>query len=113
MAHRRALDKIPEADAGEVLAVRVTPRAGVDRLLGFRPQAAGAAARGMGEVLWAQVAAPPEGGRANRALTALVARAAGVPRRAVALLAGGRGRNKLLRVPTGTTELLRRRLQTE
>ena len=43
MAHRRAVGQdTQEADAGEVLAVRVTPRAGADRLLGFRTQAAGA-----------------------------------------------------------------------
>ena len=66
MAHRRLSDKVPQpreprADAGEVLALRVTPRAGVDRLLGFRPQAADSAARGARDVLWVQVAAPPEG----------------------------------------------------
>ena len=116
MAHRRPLDKAPEAnatDAGEVLAVRVSPRARGDRLLGFRQQDGGGGRRTAGEVLHAQVTAAPEGGRANRALAALVARAAGVPRRAVVLVAGGRGRNKLLRVPAGTTALLRRRLEDE
>ena len=115
MAHRRPLDKVPQprADGAEVLALRVTPRAGADRLLGFRPQTADSAARGADEVLWVQVAAPPEGGRANRALVALVAQAAGVPRRTLALVAGGRGRHKLLRVPAGTTALLRRRLEEQ
>ena len=108
MAHRRLLDKVPQpraprADVGEVLAVRVSPRARADRLLGFRPQAADSAARGAGAVLWVQVAVPPEGGRANRALVALVAHAAGVPRRMLALVAGRRSRHKLLRVPAGTT----------
>ena len=115
MAHRRPLDKVPppRAGAGEVLAVRVTPRARADRLLGFRPQAADGGARnprGAGEVLCAQVTAPPEGGRANRALVTLVARAAGVPRGAVVLESGARSRNKLLRVPAGTAALLRRLL---
>ena len=116
MAHRRLLDKVPEADAadaGEVLAVRVSPRARADLLLGFRQQGGGGGRRSPGEVLHAQVTAAPERGRANRALAALVARAAGLPRRAVVLVAGGHGRNKLLRVPAGTTALLRRRFEEE
>ena len=118
MAHRRLLDKVPQpraprADVGEVLAVRVSPRARADRLLGFRPQAGGGGRRSADEVLHAQVTAAPEGGRANRALAGLVARAAGLPRRAVVLVAGDRGRNKLLRVPAGTTALLRRRFEEE
>jgi len=119
MAHRRPLDKVPEADkaetadAGEVLAVRVSPRARADRLLGFRQQDGGGSRRSAGEVLHAQVTAAPEGGRANRALAALVARAAGVPRRAVVLVGGRRGRIKLLRVPAGTAALLRRRYEEE
>ena len=119
MAHRRPLDKAPDTDkadiaaAGEVLAVRVSPRARADRLLGFRQQDGGAGRRSPGEVLHAQVTAAPEGGRANRALAALVARTAGVPRRAVVLVAGGRGRYKLLRVPTGIAALLRRRFEEE
>ena len=99
---------------GELLAVRVTPRARADRLLGFRSRAAadggGRVTRGAGEVLLAQVTAAPEAGKANRALTALLARTAGVPRRAVQLVTGARSRDKLLRVPAGTTALLRRLL---
>lgn len=105
----------------EVLAVRVTPRAARNRLLGFRPvdgstvhrsaPAARASARASGafeEILVVQVTAPPEGGRANRALVVLLARSAGVPRRAIELIAGERSRNKLVRVPAGTTASLRR-----
>ena len=102
----------------EVLAVRVTPHAARDRLLGFRrreglparhPAAAGRGVRSEAaqQVLVVQVTAPPEGGRANRALIALLARSAGIPRRDVELIAGARNRDKLVRVPAGTTASLR------
>jgi uncharacterized protein (TIGR00251 family) len=46
----------------------------------------------------ARVAAPPERGRANRALVELVAELAGVPRDRVAVVAGASGRRKVVEV---------------
>jgi uncharacterized protein (TIGR00251 family) len=46
----------------------------------------------------ARVAAPPERGRANRALVELVADVAGVPRDRVAVVAGASGRRKVVEV---------------
>lgn len=68
------------------LAVRVTPKASTDRI---------AAADGKVRV-W--VTAPPDKGKANKAVVALVAGALGVPKSAVTLVRGETGREKLLRI---------------
>ena len=49
-----------------------------------------------GEALKVRVAAPPVEGKANDALTAFVAKALGVPRRAVSIVKGESSREKLL-----------------
>ncbi len=79
------------APDGLTLAVRLTPRAGRDRIDGIvavdgRP------------VLAARVAAAPVEGAANRALLRLVAAALGVAKSAVTLEAGATARVKRLRV---------------
>ena len=51
-----------------------------------------------GESLKVRVAAPPVEGKANEALTAFVAKALGVPRRAVSIVKGASSREKLLLV---------------
>ena len=92
-----------EAVAGGVrIGIRLTPGARADRLYGI-------AAAPTGPVLQAAVAAPPEAGRANAALAALLARACGVPPRAVAILRGHRGRYKLVQI-AGDPAVLRARL---
>jgi uncharacterized protein len=58
----------------------------------------------------ARVAAPPERGRANRALVELVAELVGVRRDRVAVVAGGSGRRKVLEVEGLDTAELDRRL---
>jgi uncharacterized protein len=67
------------------LAVRLTPRADRDQLLG-------------GDPLRARVTAPPVGGAANMALTKLVAKALGVPKSRVTIVRGQTARDKLVRV---------------
>ena len=81
------------------LPVRVQPRAKADALAGER---AGA--------LVVRVTAPPVDGRANAAVCALVARAAGVPRSAVTVVRGASGRDKVLDVAGLELPELRRRL---
>ena len=76
----------PTAD-GIVVAVRVTPRGGRDRLGG-----------GEGPWLAARIAAAPVDGKANAALIALVAAAFAVPKRAVTIVGGDTARLKRLRV---------------
>ena len=76
-----------------LLRVRVVPGASRTRLAGW--QADGALA--------ARVAAPPEGGRANEALVALLAEALAVARRDIAVVRGHAGRLKTVEV-RGLTE---------
>jgi uncharacterized protein YggU (UPF0235/DUF167 family) len=79
----------------------LTPRAGADRLIGV-------AATPAGSVVRAAVAAPAEAGRANAALVALLARACGVRRSAVAIVAGHKSRDKLVEVRGDPQALLPR-----
>jgi hypothetical protein len=89
-------------DDGRVAAtlrVRVRPRAGRDEIVGWQ-----------GQTLTLRVAAPPVAGRANQAVTHLIARAVGVPPTAVSLVGGARGRDKLVRVVGLDPAVLRQRL---
>ena len=82
-----------------MIRVRVQPRASRDELAGWRE-----------DTLRVRVTAPPLDGRANDALRGLIARAAGVPTSAVGIVAGERGRDKLVAVAGLTLEALRARL---
>lgn len=79
---------------GIEIAVRVTPRASRDLL-----------AAGTAEHFAARLAAPPVDGAANEALVALIAKSFGVPRRAVALIAGETARLKRIRIAGDRTAL--------
>jgi uncharacterized protein (TIGR00251 family) len=74
-------------DDGIHIAVRVTPRAGREVL-----------GPGTAEHFAARIAAPPVDGAANAALVALVARAFGVAKGAVTVIAGETARLKRLRI---------------
>lgn len=81
------------AGAGGVrVRVRLTPRGGADRIEGV-----GAAPDGR-RWLVARVASAPEGGKANAALAALIAGAAGVAKGRVSVIAGTTQRVKTLLV---------------
>jgi uncharacterized protein YggU (UPF0235/DUF167 family) len=67
-------------------AVRLTPRAGVDRVDGVSDDG----------VLQARVAAPAVGGAANSSLVRLLADELDVARSAVQMVAGATGRHKLV-----------------
>ncbi len=69
------------------LAVRVTPRASQNAIVGVRRGA-----------LCVRLQAPPVEGAANRALIRFLGKRLGVPQRAVSLLRGDAGRDKLLRI---------------
>lgn len=81
------------------LAVRLVPRASRDEIVGFE-----------GETLRVRVTAPPVAGRANAALTRLVAKRLGVARGAVRVVAGQGSRQKVLAVDGLAAEEVRRRL---
>jgi uncharacterized protein YggU (UPF0235/DUF167 family) len=78
------------AGNGITLAVRLTPKGGRDAIDGIDRLADGSV------VLKARVRAAPSEGEANVALMRLIAKAAGVPPRDVALIAGASARIKRL-----------------
>jgi hypothetical protein len=89
--------------AGVRVAVRVQPRAGRSRVVGAH-----------GGALKLQVAAAPVDGAANDAVVMLLADWLDVRRRAVSVVQGQRGRDKLIEVaaadPAGLAARIRRRL---
>jgi len=70
-----------------LLAIRVQPRASRDEIVGPH-----------GNSLKVRITAPPVDGRANAHLIKYLAKAFGVPRARVTLLAGESGRDKRLRI---------------
>jgi uncharacterized protein len=88
--------RVPE---GWLLAVHVQPGAKKTEVAGLH-----------GEELKIRIAAPPVEGRANALLEEFVARALGVPKRAVSVVKGGRSRRKtvLVAAPESDPGLLRR-----
>jgi uncharacterized protein (TIGR00251 family) len=83
-----------------ILHVRVQPRASRNEVLGFN-----------GPVLRVRVTAPPEAGRANDAVVALLAEALGVPRSRIRILRGHAARNKVVLVESLTQAEAARRLE--
>ncbi|HTR12742.1 MAG TPA: DUF167 family protein [Roseiarcus sp.] len=77
---------------GVVIACRLTPKGGRDAIDGVARLADGRS------VLLARVREPPEGGRANDALCALLARALDAPSSRVRLASGARSRVKQIAV---------------
>lgn len=75
-----------------VISVRATPKAARDRIDGIATLADGRT------VLRARMRAAPEKGKANAALEVLLAKALGVPKSAVSVIAGGTSRLKSVRV---------------
>jgi hypothetical protein len=84
---------------GISVALRVTPRGGRDAIDGLETLANGRT------VVKVRVRAIAEGGEANRAVTKLLAKALGVPKRAVRVLSGTTSRLKQIAVD-GDPELL-------
>jgi uncharacterized protein YggU (UPF0235/DUF167 family) len=78
------------ADPGALVPVRVTPRARVE-LVELASSADGS------PLLRVHVRAVPERGKANDAVVAAVARAAGLPRSSLRVVHGHASRDKLLR----------------
>jgi len=88
----------PDAeDVDIMLRVHVQPGAGRSAIVGRH-----------GDALKIKVAAPPEGGRANEAVTELLASTLGVPRAAVNLVAGATSRTKRFRIGPVELDAVRR-----
>ncbi len=79
------------------LNVRVVPNASKAEVVGWLEEA----------VLKVKVMAPPEGGRANREVIALIARATGIARREVTIVSGEKSRNKVIAVQGMDADQLR------
>ncbi len=88
--------------SGVRVTIRLTPKASADRLSGVVVDDAGRPA------LKAAVTAPPEDGKANAALLKLLAKACGVSRSALALVAGQTHRTKLVAIEGDPAKLQRR-----
>jgi uncharacterized protein (TIGR00251 family) len=80
------------AQSGVTLRLRVTPNAGRNAIEGFEALADGT------EVLRIRVAAVPDRGKANAAVIALLAKALGVPKSAIAVISGETARLKTVRI---------------
>jgi len=80
-----------------LFTVRVAPRAATSLIGGERDGA-----------LLIRVTAPPADGAANEAVIRVVAKALDLPPSAVRLVRGARARTKVLSVPAGRVEALRR-----
>lgn len=96
------IDPSREAD-GIGFTLRLTPKGGRDAIEGWAQDANGVA------LLRARVAAPPEDGKANDALVALLAAAFAVPKKAVRITGGASARVKRIRIG-GDRQLLSARL---
>lgn len=96
--------KLPLARRGSgiELALKVTPKAGRAAVEGVVTDAAGAA------WLSVKVTAPPDGGKANEAVLALLAKRLGVPASALTIVAGASARWKRVAVEGEPEDLARR-----
>ena len=80
----------------------MSPRASRNRIEGVVEDAAGSRA------LKVAVAAPPEGGKANQAVIALLAKAWRLPRSSLSIAAGAASRRKVLHIAGDGAALIRR-----
>jgi uncharacterized protein YggU (UPF0235/DUF167 family) len=87
------------SENGATLHVRLTPKGGRDALEGMDTLA-----NGQG-VLKARVRAVPEGGNANDALIALLAKSLGIPASRVKIISGATSRHKALALEGDPAEL--------
>jgi uncharacterized protein (TIGR00251 family) len=85
------------------VSIRLTPKGGRDAIEGWRNDASGK------RVLKARVAAPPEDGKANAALIALISETLDVPKSKVRIVAGGASRMKIVEIE-GAPPLVTQRL---
>jgi len=84
---------------GFTLTLRVTPNARANTVTGFVTRDDGTT------VLAIRVTAPPDKGRANKAVIALLAKALGVPRSKIAITAGETARTKTVSIAANKADL--------
>lgn len=81
------------------IKVRVQPRASKNEIAGYH-----------GDALRVRVTAPPEGGRANEAVTGILADALGVAKSRISIIRGTASREKVVAVESLSQEEVQRRL---
>ena len=84
---------------GVLLSLRVTPKSSLDRITGLHCAADGS------QSLAVKVRAPPDKGKANAAVIALLAKAAGLPKSALSIVAGETDRHKTILVSGNAARL--------
>ena len=87
-----------------ILNVRVTPKSGTDAINGLYEAANGAIS------LKIRVTQPPDKGKANKAVIALLAKRLGFAKSALSIVAGDTSRNKQIRI-SGQPEAIIRSLE--
>ncbi len=90
------MDCLKPANDGVEIRVKVVPGASRDRIAGM-----------LGDALKVQVAAPPEKGKANKSVCALLAEAVGAARRDLEVVSGHASARKVVRVRGVTVEGVR------
>ena len=89
-----------DASDGAILNVKVVARSSANKIAGVA-----------GDSLKIRVTAPPVDGKANKAVTETVAAALGIPKTAVTVDHGARGKNKKLRISGLNADEAGRRLR--
>jgi uncharacterized protein (TIGR00251 family) len=92
-------------DGGLLLALRLTPKGGRDKVDGIKDDASGK------PVLAIRVCAPPVDGAANKALLKFLAKASGVPKSRIRFIAGETSRIKRLMLEGDGAAIAERLLQ--
>lgn len=93
------MDWVEACDDGAVLRVKAVPGSSRDRIVGRH-----------GDALKVTVTAPPEQGKANDRIAALLAKALGLPRRTVSLLSGSASAHKRFWLQGTSADAVRRLL---
>ena len=93
------MNAIQQRGGKAVIAVRVTPRASKNEVIGF-----------FGDAVKIKLTAPPVEGKANRALVEFLSDRLDIPVRRIELLAGETGRNKRVSVGGLSADEVCRRL---
>ena len=87
------------ASSQATITVRVTPRSGRDEVMGRKTFDDGV------EAVCVRVTAPPDGGKANKAVCKAVAASLGVPKSSVEVVSGATARRKQLAVDASQEQI--------
>ena len=87
---------------GITIAIKLTPKAKREEISGLMPGENGTT------LLKVSVTAPPEDGKANKALIALLSKEWGLPKSALSLLTGETSRQKVILIEGETAALMER-----